>query len=194
MLLTCPWCNKSHKGSPVAGLLLSVSCLMHFTVKTLWMRNLPTAWKRLYSCIWDQDQDFFWIPNSGTVGLSGQVWHPDRPTCDVTFSRQASRVFTAKSFCLPLSVLHVQRSQKVNGLKLYSFLPVHCRLTLTFAVAVFILLWYNIGNVKPNTDAELMSSVDLSLVFQKSPAWRIQMITSFLMRTYCLLFNSEMMT
>lgn len=53
---------------------------------------------------------------------------------------------------------------------------------------------YNIGNVKPNTDAELMSSVDLSLVLQKSPAWRMQMITSFLMRTCCFFFNSEMMT
>lgn len=39
-----------------------------------------------------------------------------------------------------------------------------------------------------------MSSVDLSLVFQKSPDWRMKMITSFLMRTCCLFFNSEMMT
>lgn len=34
-----------------------------------------------------------------------------------------------------------------------------------------------------------MSSVDLSLVFQKSPAWRMQVITSFLMRTCCLFFK-----
>lgn len=39
-----------------------------------------------------------------------------------------------------------------------------------------------------------MSSVDLSVVFQKSPAWTMQMITSFLMRNFCLIFNSEMMT
>lgn len=119
---------------------------------------------------------------------------PDWPIFDMTFSIQASRVFTDKYFHLPLSVLHVQRSQEVNGLKLYSFLPIHCRQTLTFTVAVFSLLWYNIGNVKPNTDAELMSSVDLSRVLQKSPAWRMQMITSFLMRTCCFFCNSEIMT
>lgn len=39
-----------------------------------------------------------------------------------------------------------------------------------------------------------MSSVDLSPVLQKSPAWRMQMSTSFLMRTCCLFLNSEMMT
>lgn len=33
-----------------------------------------------------------------------QVCDPDHPTCDVTLSRQASGVFTAKYFCLPLSM------------------------------------------------------------------------------------------
>lgn len=40
-----------------------------------------------------------------------------------------------------------------------------------------------------------MSGVDLSLLFQKFPIWRIQMVASFLMRMCWFLFlNSEMMT
>lgn len=55
-------------------------------------------------------------------GISrGQVCDPDQPACDVTLFRQASGVCTAKYFCLPSSVLRVQRSQEANDLSLYLF-------------------------------------------------------------------------